>query len=248
MGEPNCNRDELRPKSAPLSWPDPSPLSNPLPARGTRPAPHCALGLGLLSTALLAIGCAPTIASFRAEPNVICRGSKTTLSWRASADGRIAAKPALNGIGPVHETGAVAVSPATLAQFELEVHNAFGSAKRQVDVDVIENAAAKTIGGSVASPGTTCDASGVTVRANAPARFWDARLRVGKVSSADGRPYHVEHGGKSADIAAGASTDAFRGLTVSGAWKLKTPLAQGEACGVKVPHNLLIQIQPACGQ
>jgi len=66
-------------------------------------------------TAVAVAGCNFGIAGFRAEPNVICGGSQTMLSWVATTDGTLSAVPADASLGPVAATGTRTVSPADRA-------------------------------------------------------------------------------------------------------------------------------------
>lgn len=200
-----------------------------------------------LAMAVTAAGCGPNVSAFAAKPNVICSGSQTRLSWDATKGGTLTASPPTSGTGSVESQGSVMVAPTTTTRFHLEVSSLFGQDGRDVDVSVLAASdAPKPIGRSVADPSASCDGSGVSVTAVAPLEFWDPKLRVGHVVSQDGRRYHIEHAGRSGDVAPGAPSDAFQGTDVSGEWKLKTPLESDEACGKKLPRSLMVGVAAAC--
>lgn len=209
----------------------------------------CLTRIVLLPLAFALLGCGPSINSFRAEPNVICKGSRSHLSWDASTSGTLSAQPPLEGIGAVSKASVAEVFPQEATTFRLDVQSAFGKTSREVSVDVRQAGSdAKPLGAPISDPSAKCDSvTGVSVTANAPANFWDSSLRVGSVGSRDGRAYHVEHGGKVAEIAPGSTTSAFAGQPVSGEWKLVTPLVSGEVCGKSgLPHNLMIDVFATC--
>lgn len=196
---------------------------------------------------LLPCACGPKVNSFSAEPNVICAGSKSRLTWDATTGGTLASSPETAGIGPVEKKGAVTVSPMKTTRFHLEVSTLFGRDGRDVDVSVqTAPSDTKTLGQSLADPSAGCDATSVWVTAVAPPNFWDAKFRVGSVASPDGRRYHVVHAGRSADVTPDAPSDAFQGVEVSGDWLLKSRLTDGEACGQKTPRSLMISVSAAC--
>lgn len=185
--------------------------------------------------------------SFKAEPNEICRGSQVRLTWDASKAGTLAATPTIAGMGPVASHGNQLVAPAATTHFHLEVSNLFGHAGRDVDVAVQDTSnLSKTLSRSMADSSADCDAKSFWVTAVAPPDFWDQKLKVGRVSSADGRRYHVEHAGTAGDVAPGAPSDAFNGVAVSGDWKLTTPVGAGEECHKNGPRSLMIEIIAAC--
>ncbi len=204
------------------------------------------LTLGVSFTCFCA-GCGPSIHSFNAEPNVICHGSPTQLSWDATASGTLTSLPVVTGTGSVESRGSKPFVPEQTTHFHLEVSNWFGHAGGDVDVTVQAPAGdAKVIGQSMADPTAACGPTGFSVTVVAPADFWDPKLRVGRVVSQDGRVYHVVHGGRTGDVAPNTGSDAFRGTEVSGTWELTTPLSSGEACGKNGPRSLMITVSSSC--
>ena len=217
-------------------------MAIPLPLRAGLMVPAA---LSLVLTA----ACKPTIDSFRAEPNVTCRGSAVHLTWRASSGGTLMSVPLVAGLGPVDGTGHRDVTPLETTRFRFQSTNAFGAAARDVDVGVRSAPeAAKPIGGSVANPATRCGADGVSITVEAPAADWDEHLRVRTIEIGGGvkRPYRVAHGGKTADLAPGTPSAALQALPIRGTWNISTPLQTGEACGENIPHTLLINVFADC--
>jgi hypothetical protein len=194
-------------------------------------------------------GCTFGIAGFRAEPNVICGGSQTTLSWNATTDGTLSAVPADASLGAVSATGTRTVSPATPTTYRLTVKRLWKTATRDAAVEVVAAPSeAKQIGASVADPSTTCEGNTLALTVTAPPADWDARIKVSRVGLIPGvnRTFHVEHGGRSADVAPGAPSATFAGLPVQGSWRLSTPLGPSEACGRNVPRSLIIEVSSTC--
>jgi len=196
-----------------------------------------------------ALGCAPNIHAFRAEPNVVCSGGRTTLTWSASSDGSLSAVPADSTLGAVDANGTRAVTPAVPTTYRLTVKHLGKSVSRDAGVEVlVAPGEARQIGASVADPSATCEAGTLAVTVNAPASAWDPHIQVTSVGLTTGvnRTYRVEHAGRSAEVAPGAPSAAFAGLPVQGDWRLSTALAAPEACGRNVPRSLIIDVASTC--
>jgi hypothetical protein len=201
------------------------------------------LGAALLTCVC---SCSPSIYTFKAEPNRVCSGDAVTLSWNASKGGLISGPQAP---GAVDAQGSAQVSPrGGTVRYHFEVRNLFGSAARDVDVEVADGKLGP-IGQSIADPSATCSGSTLGVTAVAPPELVSSHLLVGTISTLaeDRHAYHVEHAGKSADLTPGSSTDAFKGLSLSGEWRLSLTLLAGEQCGTpSVPRNLGVQVVTSC--
>ena len=208
---------------------------------------HPTLAFALAAVALA--GCNFGIYEFRAQPNVICAGSPTTLTWAATTDGTLSAIPTDASLGPVESSGSRAVSPAGPATYRLTVKRLWKTASRDVAVEVVAAPSeAKQIGASVADPSTTCQGNTLAVTVTAPPADWDPRIKVARVGLIAGvnRTYSVEHAGRSAELAPGAPSIVFAGLPVQGSWRLSTPLGPSEACGRNVPRSLIIEVSSTC--
>jgi len=199
-------------------------------------------------------GCTPGISGFRAEPNVICKGSQTTLTWSASNAGTLSAVPAdaaNPNLGAVPATGSRAVAPTAATTYRLTVTRFGKTASREIGVEVVTAPTGATpIGASVADPSTTCEGSTLALTVTVPAEAWDPHIHVTGVALGAGvnRSYHVEHAGREADLAPGPPSTAFAGLPVQGDWGLSTTLAAGEACGRNVPRSLIIDVSSTCAR
>jgi hypothetical protein len=205
-----------------------------------------------LACALAAValgGCNFGIAGFRAEPNVICGGSQTMLSWVATTDGTLSAVPADASLGAVAETGTRTVSPAGPTTYRLTVKRFWKTATREAAVEVVAAPSeAKQIGASVADPSTTCEGNTLALTVIAPPADWDARIKVARVRLIAGvkRTYNVGHADVVTEVAPGEASTAFAGSPVQGSWHLSTPLEPGEACGRNVPRSLIIEVSSTC--
>jgi hypothetical protein len=204
-----------------------------------------------LAVTALALGCSPNIHGFRAEPNVVCGGGRTTLMWSASTDGALSAVPADPSLGSVEANGTRAVTPAAPTTYRLTVKRFWKSISRDVGVEVVmAPGEARQIGASVADPSATCADGTLAVTVTAPASAWDPHIQVTTVGLIAGvnRTFRVEHGGRSAEVAPGAPSAAFAGLPVQGDWRLSTALVAPEACGRNVPRSLIIDVASACAR
>ena len=221
-------------------------MTHPVMRATLRDGRHGTLACALVAAAM---GCSAGIYEFRAEPNVICAGSQTTLTWAATTDGTLSAVPADASLGPVAANGTRAVSPAGPTTYRLTVKRLWKTASRDAAVEVVvAPSEAKQIGASVADPSTTCEGNTLALTVTAPEADWDPRIKVARVGLIAGvnRTYNVGHGDVVAEIAPGAPTTAFAGLPVQGTWHLSTPLEPGEACGRKVPRSLIIEVWSTC--
>jgi len=191
-------------------------------------------------------GCSPAIYTFKAEPNRICGGDAVKLSWSASKAGVITGAQAP---GQVEANGTAQVFPGSKSvRYHFEVSGMFGSAARDADVEVADRKTGP-IGQSISDPSATCNERTLSVVAVAPPELVSSGLLVGSITTLteDKHTYHVEHAGKAADLAPGASTNAFEGLPLTGEWKLSLTLLPAEQCGTpSVPRNLGVQVFTSC--
>jgi len=196
---------------------------------------------------LLSVGCGPAIYSFTAQPNKVCSGGAVALAWKASGEGKISitTKDLPNAV-PAEGNGTF--TPSSILRVHLEVSNLWGSAGRDNDVELLSGHSIE-IGQSVADPSATCAGSALSVTAEPPTQSWSANAQVGGIASLSGdkHAYHIEHAGKSADLAPGTSTLAFQGTPVTGPWKLSLTLLPGEQCGTPtVPRTLGVELSTTC--
>lgn len=199
--------------------------------------------LGLLLTS-----CAPSISSFRAEPNVTCAGAPTTLSWAASHAGELSSSTSDIGHEKVAASGQRSVTPSATSRYHLEVRHFCKTRFKDVDVQVVAPGAPTELAGTVADRSTTCEGRALSTIITAAPADWAPQLHAGRVKLAPGirRTYHVQHVGKAADLVPGDGTTDFAALPVRGEWKITTPLEPTEECGRKVPRSLVIVVEPTC--
>jgi len=172
------------------------------------------------------------------------------LSWQASKDGVLSTKTPPSTLGTVPAHGSKQVSPASTTTYHLEVRNLFGSAAREVDVDVRGPGGKKLIGRSVADPATTCANGMLTVIDDIEPTNWGSGLIVATVELPHGvdRTINVQHEDRDTELnSTTRGSDQFAGLPVVGKWQLRTPLIAGETCGTPtIPRNLTIMVGLAC--
>jgi hypothetical protein len=197
---------------------------------------------------ILLASCAPSISSFRAEPNGTCAGAPATLSWAASTDGNLSSSTNDIAKEKVAASGQRSVSPSATSRYHLEVRRFCRTRFKDVDVQVVAPGAPTELAGTVADPSTKCEGRTLSTTITAPPAAWAPQLHAGRVKLAAGvrRAYHVEHLGRAADVVPGDGTADFAALPVQGEWKLTTPLGPTEECGRKVPRSLVILVEPTC--
>ena len=212
---------------------------------------------------LACAGCSPAIYTFTAQPNKVCGGDHVVLTWNASTDGKLTVVEP-TGLPPdklpqkvvppsglpsgVPAQGSASVQPSTTVRVHLEVSNLWGSAGRDDDIEVLSGRSLE-LGQSVADPSAACGDGVLSVTATAPAQSWSATAQVNTIASlaGDKHTYHVKHAGVEADLAPGASTQAFQKTSVTGPWLLSLTLLDGEKCGTKaVPHTLGVELTTIC--
>ena len=138
------------------------------------------------------------------------------------------------------------VTPAASGRYHLEVSTLVASDSRDVSVEVVEGTRAPI--SQVASDGSaSCVGKVSTVTATAPAELAGARVAIVTSDENDKHHYHVEHDGKSAELAPGGSAQAFKGSPLSGEWTLAVTLLPGEKCGTpSAPANLSVLVVTSC--
>lgn len=201
----------------------------------------------VLGVSLFGLGCAAT-ASLRASPEDVCAGRAVRLTWNGSHSGDITAEPAEAGLGEVAASGQKTVKPRVTTTYRFRVGSLLGSAMSEATVKVVSVPAEPTaIRGAAGDDGSGCAPGKTWVTARVAPGVWDTRLRVSLVESADGRDYRVEHAGRSAEVAAGAPSDALRDLPIAGAWRIETPLRAGERCGESAQlESLAVNVRFVC--
>jgi len=200
-----------------------------------------------LSLTLSLAGCA-SIHHFDANPSRVCRGESVTLSWDATARGAISASPPNDSPGSVLAQGTSVVTPTASGSYHLEVSTLVTSDSRDVNVEVADGKSAP-IAQAATDASASCVGKISTVTANAPQELSGATVAFVTSDKDDKHSYHVEHGGKSADLAPGGSAQAFKGTPVGGEWTLALTLLPGEKCGApSAPAKLSVVVVTSCDQ
>lgn len=192
-----------------------------------------------------AAACSGKIHQFAPSAKVVCPGQPVKLTWKASGSTRLTAEPPLDGLGSVPEEGSRDVTITRSTLFTLSAARTGGTARRQQEVTLGEG-----LDVSIGEATSTCDASGVSATAVVAAEEWDDRLRIGTIdTSVLGRPITIERDGRTVDVGAAQTTDAFTGEKVSGTWIIRSPLRAGEQCGVQesgIPAALSFKVRVGC--
>jgi len=202
---------------------------------------------------LLCACCKPAIYSFEAKPNMSCPGARFMLSWNASKTGTVSAKPnAFEFEVPERKGEKSLTTPDVTTRYRFHIANIWGEDNREVDVRVPESKPVP-VGQSIADDSARCVDGKLSVMAKAPPPLWQSNLVVAQLTTLPGDPhtYHLEHAGKTADLAPGATSNAFAGTLVAGDWLLSIKLEGEEHCmaddaPAKVPLNLGVNVITAC--
>jgi len=202
----------------------------------------CAIPLALGSA-----GCA-SIQHFDANPSKVCRGESVTLSWDATAKGRISATPPNDSPGSVFAQGTSVVTPSASGTYHLEVSTLVASDSRDVKVEVADGQTAP-IGQAANDASASCVGKISTVTATAPQELANAKVAFIASPKDEKHTYHIEHDGKSADLPPGGTVPTFKGSPMSGEWTLSVTLLEGEKCGTPTaPTKLSIDVVTSCGE
>ena len=204
---------------------------------------------------LLCASCKPAIYSFEAKPNMSCPGTPFTLSWNASKTGTVTAKPYALDFEVPERTGEKRVTtPDGTTRYHFHVENIWGEDNREVDVRVPVSKPVP-VGQSIVDDSARCTDGKLSVTAKAPPPLWQSNLVVAQLTTLPGDPhtYHLEHAGKTADVAPGDTSSAFAGTLVAGDWLLSITLNSEEHCmapdaPANVPLNLGVNLTTACTQ
>lgn len=201
----------------------------------------------MLSASLLGSGCAK-VHHFTASPAKVCRGESVTLSWDATARGAISATPPNDSPGSVFAQGTSVVTPSASGRYQLVASTLVASDARDVSVEVVEGKSAP-IWRSSSDGSASCVGKVSTVTAAAPAELAGAKVAIVTSDKDDRHTYHIEHDGKSAELAPGASVHTFKGSPVAGEWTLAVTLLAGEKCGTpSAPAKLGVLVVTACDE
>jgi hypothetical protein len=198
-----------------------------------------------LPVLLLGAGCA-SIHHFDASSSKVCKGESVTLSWDATAKGEISATPPNSSPGSVFAQGTSVVTPNASGRYHLEVSTLVASDSRDVNVEVTEGKSA-LVTRAATDGSASCVGKVSTVTATAPAELAGATVAFVTSDQDDKHSYHIEHDGKSADLAPGGVAQAFKGSAVAGEWTLSLTLLPGEQCGTpSAPPKLSVQVVTSC--
>jgi hypothetical protein len=205
--------------------------------------------LGMVLGAVLAVSsCAsPKILQFGADPQRICQDQTMAVSWSVKGAPVLAAEPPVAGLGAVAPEGSLNLSLDETTVFTLHVTRNGKTAFARQEVVVYQTDAVIPI--VIATEPD--DGGGLVAMTTAPARDWDAALRIATVSNASDRAVAIEHGGRTVDLAAGATTSELADLAVSGDWALRAGLLPGEIIGdpAHAPAEMLrLQVTLTCGE
>lgn len=186
------------------------------------------LELAALLLILAGVSCAkPKIGTFDADPQRICKGQTTRLSWKVTGEATLSATSPLPGTGPIASEGQRQFAPDTTTIFVLSVTRGGKQKRAHQEVVVLDTGAPVPI--VIATEPDS--AGGLVARETAPPEDWDHDLRIALVMNISDRPITVSHGGTEATVGPRVPSDAFQDLPVSGSWTLRADLKEGEEMG-----------------
>jgi hypothetical protein len=183
-----------------------------------------------------------SIETFRAEPRSVCAGDEVNVEWKACGSVRLDATPTLPGAGSKPSRGSEAFTVDSPTHFELTVNGLFGEKTAEADVSV---APPNRTFGDVAS----CE-SGRLQAGFVLDKQVSGELAVSTVTNVLEREIIIEKEGRLVELAAGDGSRELEGEKVAGAWRLISPLRQGETCDQaldSVRQRLRVEIALRCG-
>lgn len=197
----------------------------------------------LLAVASVTGGCA-SINHFAVTPRAVCRGDTVKAAWSAKGRVKLTSRPALKGTGEQPSVGEKSFVVDRPTRFVLHATRSFGSSTAEADVNV---ASQQHSYAAVAqcSVGDRLITSRVVLGHQLSEKF-----RVDAVGNPLDRPLRVSKNGHTASIAAYGQSDAFRGETARGTWRLASPLKTGETCASAMQalrQRLEMQLKLQCG-
>lgn len=195
---------------------------------------------------VVATACAPKIQDFSVTPRRVCAGDTVAVSWRASGSVTLVTNPRL--VLPAHlaTSGSLHVAVQDTTSFMVVASRGSKADSARQDVAVLSPANEKVLAFRMKPLGDTA----LTAADSAPAGQWDDVLVIETVRSLAGRALHVEHGGRSTELAADSTaSEALRGLSVQGAWTITAPLVGEEKINDPAhrwPAHLHLGLQLTC--
>jgi hypothetical protein len=190
--------------------------------------------------------CMPKIMAFQADPQQLCMGQSTTLSWKVRGEAMLSAQPPLAGVGPVDSVGSYMFAPVETTMFAMTAthqgQEAF--AKQEVVVRAMESQQPIVLRTRPESP------DGLVAVETLPPADWDDLLRIDTIAGQSGRPLRIVHEGRDVLLAAdGSASDQLRGTKVSGRWEIHAGLLPGEVIGDPAhapPDRLRLRAHLSC--
>ncbi len=172
--------------------------------------------------------CMPKIAAFQADPQQLCMGQSTTLSWQVRGEARLSAQPPLAGVGAVDSVGSRLFAPVETTLFTMTAthqgQEAF--AKQEVVVRAMESQQPIVLRTRPVPP------DGLVAVETLPPADWDELLRIDTIAGQSPRPLRIVHEGRDVLLPAdGSVSDQLRGTKVSGRWEIHAELLPGEVIG-----------------
>jgi hypothetical protein len=190
--------------------------------------------------AVCGAGCpkAPSL-KFSAIPPFICKGQTTNLSWETDASGAtIVAAPTTASLGQVGARDTRQVAPSETTTFTITAANGSKSSTARQEVSVVD--AGNTQRVQLDPKGW--DSGAAIYETDVPADRWPAIVQAGSVTLSSALPFDlvVEHGGKTAMVAKGATTATLAGTSFAGHYRgvLKAPTPDDALDAIVLPISV----------
>ena len=172
-------------------------------------------------------GCAPQISRFDVLPDHVCEGTPSAVTWEISGSPELTTTPAIQPL-PGEPLRYQAIEDTVLT---LRVTRWPYSNPQVSETEVIVYRTPPPVREPVAFQ-MQCEGTSLVGVLPRPATQWDPKIRLETVASDGSREITIEHEGRSATLtSSAASSNAFQGTPMGGAWKVTTPLGPNERCG-----------------
>jgi hypothetical protein len=196
--------------------------------------------------AVALVSCAAKIKRFTVIPHEVCPGTPVKVDWKVrGGPAAIATDPPLN---PQADRTYL---PGATTRFILTVTPRIGKPKSAETAVTVYVGAPDHPALSEIGLNTKCETGQLVATAKRPFSEWDSNLRVGLVSSDEGRDVTVHHEGRQATLTAQEpQTNAFDGTRLGGNWAVTVPTLPSETCesaGVRPPDLIILTADVRCG-
>lgn len=207
---------------------------------------HLTIRIFLVFVVFLFLSCKPKIHTFSANPNIICEGETTTLSWEVTGSTLLYSQPNISNLGPVPSTGTKQFqldSPTIFTIFAFK--NSYRAEKGEQEVFVYSSEDNKDLVLRT-EPSST---GGLVATVKNPWGDISDFMVIDIITNKSDRILSVKHEEVIVDLPKNGSSNAMHGLRISGSWEMHADLIPGEVIGdpqYAPPDRLRLEVKLIC--